>query len=272
MQRTRAIIAAAIAAIVTGGLLFVYVQGATERAAEGESPVSVLVASQPIAASTPFDQAYNSGAIGPVKMPKRLVPPTAVFNPNDASGRFSTGLIAVGQVIVKESFAKAEDLKAGGFGASALARRIPDGRVAVTFSAGGQAAVAGLIQPGDHVNLLIQVPDAKVLGLPTTNGPAVIHVFQNLEVFALGTTAVADPKATPAAGSSTAAATPVVASTLYTVLVDPKDSARLVLLTTQYPVTLGLVNPTFTPRDVPPVNNIGALPDGLTPDLSAGKR
>jgi hypothetical protein len=98
----------------------------------------------------------------------------------------------------------------------------------------------------------------------------VITVFQNLEVFALGTTPVADGKAAPATAGGAAPA-PVVSSTLYTVLVDPKDSARLVLLTTQFPVTLGLVNPTYTPRIVAPVDNSGALPDGLTPDLSAGK-
>lgn len=267
MQRTRAIVLAALAAIVTGVILFLYVQGANDRAAAAESPVSVLVARQQIGQNTPFENAYNSGGVAQVRMPKRLVPPTAVFNPSDLAGQVSTGVIAVGQTIVRESFSKPEDLK--GAAASAIGRRIPDGRVAVTFSAGGQAAVAGLIQPGDHVNLLVQVPDAKVLGLPTTNGPAVVHVFQNLEVFALGTTPLADPRSTPTTAAGGAAAP--VSGTLYTVLVDPKDSARLILLTTQFPVTLGLVNPTFTPRDVPPVNTPGAMPDGLTPDESASK-
>ena len=269
MQRTRAIVAAAIAALLTGALLFVYVRGANERAAAAESPVTILRAKLTIGQNTPFDQAYNSGAIEQVKMPKRLVPPTAVSQPNVLVGQISTGVVATGQVIVRESFSKPEDLK--GATASALAKRIPDGRVAVTFSAGGQAAVAGLIQPGDHVNLLIQVPDAKTLGLPTTNGPAVVHVFQNLEVFALGQTPIADPKAAPPAAGAPATPAVPVSGTLYTVLVDPKDSARLVLLTTQFPVTLGLVNPGYTPRDIQPVNVLGGLPDGLTPDLSAAK-
>jgi Flp pilus assembly protein CpaB len=267
MQRTRAIIAAAIAAVLTGIALFAYVNSADQRAAAAESPVTMLAALQPIAANTPFQDAYNARSIGEVKVPKRLVPPTAVRDPQALVGQLATGNIAVGQLIVTEGFAKPEDIQ--GARGSAVSRRIPDGRVAVTFSAGGQAAVAGLIQPGDHVNLLIQVPDTTQLGLPKSEGPAVVHVFQNLEVFALGTTPSADPKAAPAAPGTAAA--PLVAGSLYTVLVDPTDAARLVLLTTQYPVTLGLVNPTYTPRNIPPVDKRDGLPKGLTPDESAGK-
>ena len=90
MQRTRAIIAAAVAALLTGAVLFVYVRGANDRAAAAESPVSVLVAKAPIASSTPFDSAYNGGAVTQVKMPKRLVPPTAVFKPTDLVGQLAT--------------------------------------------------------------------------------------------------------------------------------------------------------------------------------------
>jgi pilus assembly protein CpaB len=270
MQRTRAIIAAALAALVTGTVLFLYVRGANERAAAAESPVSVLVARALIPESTPFDIAYNANGVAQVKMPKRLVPPTAVFNPTELQGQVAAGSIAVGQVIVKEGWGKPEDL---GSAASALAKRIPDGRVAVTFSAGGQAAVAGLIQPGDHVNLLIQVPDLKAIGQPESKAPAVVTVFQNLEVFALGTTPLADTKSPPSTLPGQAPA-PVVAvsGTLYTVLVDPKDATRLVILTTQFPVTLGLVNPNYQPRDIPPqILTQNPLPDGLTPDLSAAK-
>jgi pilus assembly protein CpaB len=272
MQRTRAIIAAAIAAILTGVGLFYYVNTADQRAQASESPVTILVAKQAVPSGTPFETAYNTGLVQGVPTPKRLVPPTAVKDPQALAGTVAVNPIAAGQLIVSEGFAKPSELATAG--ASAVGRRIPNGRVAVTFTASSSAAVAGLIQPGDHVNLLIQVPDAKDIGLPTTNGPAVVHVFQNLEVFALGTTASTDPNAgaaaTPAAAPAAGGA-PAVSGTLYTVLVDPRDSARLILLTTQYPVTLGLVNPTYTPREIPPVKKPEAMPDGLTPDESAGK-
>ena len=273
MNRTRAIAAAALAALLTGTMLFLYVSKAQDRAASAEQPVSVLVAKASLALGASFDDAYNNGGIGQVKMPKRLVPPTAVLNPTALAGKVATGPIAVGQTLVQESFASAEEVNAKGGTSSLLSKRIPADRVAVTFSAGASAAVAGLIQPGDHVNMLIQVPDAAAVGLPTSNGPAVVHVFQDLEVFALGTTPTVDPRAAAAVDPKTGAAAPPVQVTgsLYTVLVDPKDAARLILLTTQYPVTLSLVNPDYKAKGLPPVSGKDAMPKGLTPDESAGK-
>ena len=117
--------------------------------------------------------------------------------------------------------------------------------------------MADLVSPGDRVNLLISVPNASELGLPDSNGPAVVHVFQDLEVIAIGTAV------RPAEGADVAVANP--GASTYTVAVAPRDAARLLLLTRQYEVMLALVGPGNDPSEQTPVGKSDALPTTLTP-------
>lgn len=261
MSRAVAVVAAAVVAILSGTGLYLYVARADERAASGEQLVPVLVADQPIGAGTPFEEAMQADLIVADEVPQRLVPPSAVGDPNDLVGQVARDQIPVGLVVVSEMFADE-----AATGPPTLARKIPDGRVAVTFSAGPQAAVADLIQPGDQVNLIIKTETGEgapgaLPGVPEGQ-PAVLHVFQNLEVFAIGQVPVDananEPQQNPGGG-------------LYTVLVDPKDATRLIFLTTEYDVYLALAPPGYEARSLPAITGDNALPDGLTPEESAGR-
>ena len=140
---------------------------------------------------------------------------------------------------------------------------LPEGTVAVSFDASGSSAVADLISPGDRVNLLVTVPNASVLGLADSGGPAVVHVFQDLEVIAIGTAV------RPDAGSDVAVANP--GASTYTVAVAPKDAARLLFLTRQYEVMLALVGPGNKPSEQGPIGKDDALPTTLTPVATPAK-
>jgi hypothetical protein len=138
--------------------------------------------------------------------------------------------------------------------------------VAVSFSAEAAKAVSDLIQPGDRVNLLVQVPNASVLGLPDSGGPAMVHAFQDLRIIAIGNV---EPAASDAAEQPKNPGTG-----LYTVAVRPADSARLLLITNEFTTYLTLVGPTTSPGDVAPVSNLGALPPTPTGEpatTTAGK-
>ena len=119
------------------------------------------------------------------------------------------------------------------------------------------AAVGNLISPGDRVNLLLSVPNASALGLPDSGGPAIVHVFQDLEIIAIGT-AVRPPEGADAPVTNPGAST-------YTVAVAPRDAARLLHLTRQYEVLLALVGPGVEPSEQLPVGSLDALPESLSP-------
>jgi hypothetical protein len=120
------------------------------------------------------------------------------------------------------------------------------------------------VSPGDRVNLLVSVPNAAELGLPDSGGPAIVHVFQDLEIIAIGA-AVRPPE-----GAQVAVANPGGAT--YTVAVAPLDSARLLFLTRQYEVLLALVGPGNEPDSIDTVSGVDALPESLTPETTTGGR
>jgi hypothetical protein len=107
----------------------------------------------------------------------------------------------------------------------------------------------------------VQVPNAAELGLPDSGGPAIVHVYQDLLILAIGTTPA------PAKGATEAALNPGTGQ--YTVAVPPLDAARVLLLTRQYPVLLTLVGPGTTPDEQAPVSRVNAMPGTLTPDPTA---
>ena len=248
MRRRLSILLAALVALGSGIGLLGYVRGADARATEGVDLVPVLVAKGDIALGTLFSTAWDAGAITAGATLQRLRPPTAAVYSSETAGLVTGEAIADGQIIVSSMFAAAGTAPTG---PATFAAHVPDGDVAVSFSASAEQAVGNLIQPGDHVNLLVEVPEAADIGLPPTNGPAIVHVFQHLEVIAIGA-AVADP---------TAATAPENPGTgIYTVGVSPTDSARLLFLTQHYPVFLTLVGDDTNPTAVPPVAAANAYP------------
>jgi hypothetical protein len=99
--------------------------------------------------------------------------------------------------------------------------------------------------------------------LPDSGGPAVVHVFQDLEVIAIGTAVRPDP------GAEEPVANP--GASTYTVAVAPKDAARLLFLTRQYEVLLALVGPGTKPSEQGAIGKVDALPDALTAEADLPK-
>jgi Flp pilus assembly protein CpaB len=257
VNRTVAIVVAAVVSILSGAGLYLYVTNADERAAADEKLVAIYVAAAPISDGMTWADAFNAGAVVEEVVPQRLVPPTAVRDANELVGYTSITDIPVGIPMVAEMWASPEQLAEIARGPDTLARTIPKGRVAVTFAASAAAAVADLIQVGDKVNLIIKVPSGDAAALADGEAAA-MHVFQNLEVFAIGTT-VATPEGEEEAVS------PGGGGDLYTVLVDAEDAARLVFLTTEYQVFLVLVPPDNEARQIPVITGANAMPESLTP-------
>jgi pilus assembly protein CpaB len=257
MNRITVVAIAAVVALTSGLGLVRYVGGAEDRASASVEPVTMLVATDDIDAGTPFDEAMADGRIVPTQTLRDSLPATAVTDPALLAGLMADGLLRAGQTVVEGSFAAPEDLGRD-IGPATFADDLPEGTVAVSFDASGASAVADLISPGDRVNLLVNVPNAAELGLPDSGGPAVVHVFQDLEVIAIGAAIRPDANAEE----------PVVnpGASTYTVAVAPTDAARLLFLTRQYEVLLTLVGPGTPPSEQDPIGKADALPTSLTAD------
>lgn len=257
MNRLTVVAVAAVVALASGVALVRYVAGAEDRATASARPVPVLLAAADVPDGTTFEDAWARGMIVQSEIGEALRPATAIADPAALGGTVADGVLRQGQLVVNGVFVAPDDLSGLALPPT-FATDLPEGTVAVSFDAGGTDAVSNLISPGDLVNLLVQVPNAAELGLPDSGGPAVVHVFQNLRVIAIG------PALAPKAGSPEAVANP--GSGGYTVAVAPRDAARLLFLTRQYPVLLGLVGPGTEPAPQGPVGKADALPPNLTAD------
>jgi pilus assembly protein CpaB len=258
MNRITVVAVAAVVALVSGLGLVSYVGGAEDRAQAAVEPVSVLVATTDIPNGTPFDDALANGQIVSSQTLRETLPATAVTDPATLEGLLADGVLRAGQLVVAGTFAAPEELGRN-VGPATFADDLPPGTVAVSFDAAGSSAVSDLISPGDRVNLLVNVPNASELGLPDSGGPAIVHVFQDLEVIAIGTTVRPDETAQEAVANPGAST--------YTVAVAPRDAARLLLLTRQYEVLLALVGPGTEASEQSPVGKSDALPTTLTPTV-----
>jgi pilus assembly protein CpaB len=255
VNRLTVVAIAALVAIASCLGLVRYVAGAEERATATAQPVAVLVATADIPDGTEFADAWRAGTIVQSEILQGMRPLTAVTDPAELEGTVANGVLREGQLVVQGVFVGPDD---DSLLPPTFADSLPDGTVAVSFEASGAAAVSDLISPGDRVNLLVQVPNATELGLPDSGGPAMVHVFQDLQVIAIGAALA------PAEGSEEPVVNPGGGS--YTVAVSPDDAARLLFLTQQYEVFLTLVGPGTAPSDRGPVTKIDALPATVSPD------
>ena len=254
MNRVGVLVVAAVVAVGSCFGLIRYASGAQDRAVSAAEPVPVMIAAKAVPQGMPFSTAWNEGRLTLSNIPKTLRPATAVTDPNAMAGLFATAPIAPGQLVVQESFAKADANTR--VGPPTFAASLPPGMVAVSFKASADKAVSDLITPGDHVNLLVQVPNASVLGLPDSGGAAMVHVFQDLKIIAIGDVQE------PTADAAVAPKNPGTGT--YTVAIPPQDSARLLLLTNEYPIFLTLLGPKTGAQELPAVADRDSLPAPTT--------
>jgi len=126
-----------------------------------------------------------------------------------------------------------------------FAQRIPAGQVAISVQVDQVKGVAGLIVPGDQVNMLAAAPDGER------------YLFQNVNVIAVGATPAPQP------GETTATtAPPSSGSGLLTFAVPPLAAAKIAVAKDFY---LTLVPPGNQPIPVPPVSPNNLFTGPLTP-------
>jgi Flp pilus assembly protein CpaB len=279
-----------IGAIVIGGLAAFltlnYVKGVESDSAEENQLVEVLVAAGPIAKGASADEAIANKVIAPAKRRRADLPANVVTRDAEISGQVAAVGLGGGEIVTSMMFV-ADNALSGSKGTS-----LDKGNVAITFSADGAAGVAGLIQPGDSINIMIKGSVAEGDGAASADaasgashpgagegewvlGSPYVYSFQDVKVLAVGTN-LGEPVAastTPPADGAAAPAAAAPSSGLITVQLPP-DKAILLASVKDSGLYLTLNRPDYEPTPQPFFNLVPALPGELGvspyPDQPAG--
>jgi Flp pilus assembly protein CpaB len=258
-----------IGAIVIGGLAAFltlnYVRGVENENAEKNQLVEVLVAAGPIPKGASADEAITTKLIEPGERRRADLPAAAVRRNAEIAGQVAAVELTGGEIITTSMFVADNELS-GSKGTS-----LDKGNVAITISVDEAAGVAGLIQPGDSINILAEVKpedtgEGEATGLRGEgnsyglSSPSV-YAFQAVKVLAVG-----QSLGEPVAEGEGEAAAPTGGSGLITVQLPPDQAALLAGVRTAN-LYLTLNRPDYEPVPVPFEPIVPSLPgeQGVSP-------
>lgn len=171
-------IIAAVAAIISGALLYFYLNKKEEASIpEGPSIVKVLTVSEEVPAFTeltPDNLMY-------VEFPEDYVPKDAVLKASDAVGSVSDGTLYPGEIILSSMIGTEKEK------ARSMSYAIPEGMRAMTVEVDNVGGVAGYIAAGDFIDLLLYVSPQPAEEEGKEDIPAYTYICgDNIEVLAVG--------------------------------------------------------------------------------------
>lgn len=281
-RRTLILIGAVVIGALAAFLTLSYVRGVENRSDEAGQMVEVVVATGPIAKGSSSDAAIQGQQLAMEKRRREDLPANPVRRFADIQGQVAAVDLGGGEVITASMFVPATALN-GSKSAS-----LDKGNVAVTITVDEAAGVAGLVQPGDNINILANYcgvatgggaeGESDTCSLQRQNTPAgggavqlgtpSSYLFQGVKVLAVGQS-LGQPVAaasTPEGGDTTATTAPPATSPLITVQLPPQQ-AQLLASLRDASLYLTLNRPDYTPVPIPFTNNLPALPGeaGVSP-------
>jgi pilus assembly protein CpaB len=233
------LIVAVVVALVAAGAIYSYLNSVQDRAYNNAKLVKVFRVEKDIQKGLPGEQAIDQEYVKSGDIPQKYRPTTALTDINAIRGKVALNNLSTGQIVVDGMFVEPRAATVS------FAQRIPPGQVAVTIQVDNIRGVAGLIVPGDQVNIMASAQDGTR------------YLFQNVNVLAVGNTPAPQP------GDTTA--TTVAAGGgggLMTFAVPPLAAAKITVASGVY---LTLVPPGNQPIAVPPVNPGNLFTGPLTP-------
>ena len=232
-RRVIAAVAAVLLALLGAVLLIRYVNGADQRAMAEMEPVTVLVATAPIAQSTPAEE------IAPIvimeQIPAAAVGPGAVDSLDQLSGLVAATDVQAGEQILSGRFASPLDMQ--DFGGIP----VPEGLHQVTIPLDSARVVGGTVTPGDLVGVFISVGERTHLALDkilVTRVQGGLSPGSANTNGAEGTASNADPAAAPEHQGGA----------MVTVAVNARDAETIIFAAENGSIWLTIVHPD-APRD-----------------------
>ncbi len=207
-KRTVVVAVAVAVGVLASVLSYVFLNNAQQNAYHNAKLVPAYVITKPIPRTLSGADAVSGGYLQKQKVPAEFRPSSAVTNVSVIRDEAAGSNLPTGEVVVSGMFVSPQSIS------SVAAQTVPEGDVAISVSVDQVHGVAGLIQPGDKVDILVDL-----------NGNQETYLFQAVPVLAVGTTLV------PAPGTTTAAqTTPATqSSNVITFAVTPAAAARIAL-------------------------------------------
>lgn len=153
-RRTVILLIAIVVSAVSALGLSRYVQGLEEDVYGDAALGNAWIVQSQIPKGTPSEQAVGQGLIELTEVPVEFIPSTAIVDPNaELNNLVAVVDLPAGSMLVSGNFVAPNVLSTG------ITDRLEErGMVTVTFPIDQVAGVAGFVQPGDFVNMLVVRP------------------------------------------------------------------------------------------------------------------
>jgi pilus assembly protein CpaB len=170
----------AIFAVLVGAVAYLYLGSGSE----GDDGAGVAIERVPVLTARiliPQRAPITAADVEVRMMPAEGVHPDALDEVEDIEGQYSGGVIRPGEQILRDDISPRP-------GGGHLAQLIPEGSRAVSLAVSDVIAVGGLIEPGDHVDVIAVFEENRA----GTNSAA--QILQDVEILAVSRAVIgADP-------------------------------------------------------------------------------
>jgi pilus assembly protein CpaB len=275
-RRTLILIAAVLVGAIAAYALFTYVGGIEDNANNNAERVKIFKIVGDIPKGTFGDEAFAQGLIEEDVIAKEYRPATAITTPAQVDGLVAISDLPANQVVVSNQFvSQAESL-------STFSSLLKNNEVAITISIDQVHGVAGLLVPGDFVNMMVTgVAPATEATAPAAAGQSGAEVysqparylFQKVQILAVGQTRKLEPGETAATNADGSPVTSTSAGMLTFAL--PAIAAQQIASVAAGSFYLTLVPKDYQPTPLAPLDVNTPLPgetaDQLTPYGPAGR-
>ncbi len=145
MQNTRVLLLSILLGIVAVFLVYSHVQKRERELLDISSPVEIVVAARDIPEGTRLDESL----VEIIEIPKKFVQPEALTDVKYAVNHVVSVPVLRGTQLLGSML--------GASDTSSLARKIPKDKLAFSIAVNNVTGIAGLVQPGDFVDVLVTV-------------------------------------------------------------------------------------------------------------------
>jgi Flp pilus assembly protein CpaB len=262
--------------------------GVQDRADKNNREVPVFVVKKDILRNMVGKDALDKQFVVEDKIQSKFKPATAVDDPSTIEGFIAVNDIPAGSVLVKGMFASRESAQVGN------SDLLKGGKVALTISVDQVRGVAGLIVPGDFVNIMVLPKEGGANAvcdpaniqknsppLTSTGHDSVVYctpahyLYQKVQVLFVDKTTRPQPGQTTSDNGTTTTVSNQNVNTGLLTLAVPPQAAQILASVGSDQFYLSLVSPDYTPVPLPPLNPYPSLlpgedPAQLTPYGPAG--
>jgi pilus assembly protein CpaB len=264
-RRTLILIAAVLVGAIAAYSLYTYVGGIEDEANDNAERVEIFKIIQDIPKGTFGDEAFAQGLIERDVIAKEYRPATAITNPAQIDGLVAISDLPANQVVVSNQFvSQAASL-------STFSSLLKNNEVAISISIDNVRGVAGLLVPGDFVNMMVTgAPAADAAPAPAGQGSADVftaptrYLFQKVQILAIGQSRKLEPGETTATNPDGTPITTTSSGLLTFAL--PALAAQQIASVQAGSFYLTLVPKDYQPVPLPALDVNAPLP-GETPSL-----